>query len=58
MSMTEYYQDSVPAPVPFWLKPIYCGLIKTDTLIRVIRLRQEVSHDDRETQDLYGRVQA
>ena len=22
MSMTEYYQDSVPAPVPFWLKPL------------------------------------
>jgi hypothetical protein len=22
MSMTEYYQDSVPAPVPFWLKPV------------------------------------
>ena len=22
VSMTEYYQDSVPAPVPFWLKPI------------------------------------
>ena len=22
MSMTEYYQASVPAPVPFWLKPV------------------------------------
>ena len=20
--MTEYYQDSVPAPVPFWRKPV------------------------------------
>jgi hypothetical protein len=22
MSMTEYSQDSVPAPVPFWRKPV------------------------------------
>jgi hypothetical protein len=35
-----------------------CGLIETDTLIRVVRLKKEVSHDDRETQDLYGRIQA
>lgn len=45
-------------PLDFALEVECCGLIKTDTLIRVIRLRKEVSYDDRETQDLYGRVQA
>ena len=34
VSMTEYYQDSVPAPVPFWLKPISIfGLVLITTFI-------------------------
>jgi hypothetical protein len=34
MSMTEYYQDSVPAPVPFWLKPVSIfGLVLITTFI-------------------------
>jgi hypothetical protein len=33
-----------------------CGLIKTDTLISVISVLQEVSTHGRETQDLYGRM--
>src|SRR6266403_1194495 len=35
-----------------------CGLIGTDTSKRVIRSAAEVSNDDRETPNLYGRVQA
>ena len=34
VSMTEYYQDSVPAPVPFWLKPLSIfGLVLITTFI-------------------------
>ena len=34
MSMTEYYQDSVPAPVPFWRKPVSIfGLVLITTFI-------------------------
>ena len=34
VSMTEYYQDSVPAPVPFWLKPVsILGLVLITTFI-------------------------
>ena len=34
VSMTEYYQDSVPAPVPFWLKPVSIfGLVLITTFI-------------------------
>jgi hypothetical protein len=34
MSVTEYYQDSVPAPVPFWLKPgSIFGLVLITTFI-------------------------
>ena len=35
MSMTEYYQDSVPAPVLFWLKPVSIfGLVPITTFIK------------------------
>jgi hypothetical protein len=35
MSMTGYYQDSVPAPVPFWLKPVSIfGLVLITTFIK------------------------
>ena len=34
MSMTGYYQDPVPAPVPFWLKPLSIfGLVLITTFI-------------------------
>ena len=34
VSMTEYYQDSVPAPVPFWRKPLSIfGLVLITTFI-------------------------
>jgi hypothetical protein len=34
MSMTGYYQDPVPAPVPFWLKPgSIFGLVLITTFI-------------------------
>jgi hypothetical protein len=34
LSMPEYYQDSVPAPVPFWRKPVSIfGLLLITTFI-------------------------
>ena len=34
VSMTKYYQDSVPAPVPFWRKPLSIfGLVLITTFI-------------------------
>jgi hypothetical protein len=37
--MTEYYRDSVPAPVPFWLKPVsILGLVLITTFIESSRL--------------------
>jgi hypothetical protein len=39
MSMTEYYQDSVPAPVPFWRKPVSIfGLVLITTFSESSRL--------------------
>jgi hypothetical protein len=34
VSMTGYYRDPVPAPVPFWLKPVSIfGLLLITTFI-------------------------
>ena len=34
VSMTGYYRDPVPAPAPFWLKPIsILGLVRITTFI-------------------------
>ncbi len=34
VSMTGYYRDPVPAPVPFWLKPVsILGLVLITTFI-------------------------
>ena len=34
VSMTRYYRDPVPAPVPFWLKPVsILGLVLITTFI-------------------------
>ena len=34
VSMTRYYQDPLPAPVPFWLKPVSIfGLVLITTFI-------------------------
>jgi hypothetical protein len=39
MSMTGYYRDPVPAPVPFWLKPVSIfGLLLITTFIESSRL--------------------
>jgi hypothetical protein len=35
VSMTRYYQDPVPAPVPFWRKPVSIfGLVLITTFIK------------------------
>ena len=39
MSMTESYHDSVPAPVPFWRKPVSIfGLVLITTFIESSRV--------------------
>jgi hypothetical protein len=51
----------VPTRVdPFCLSELAacCGLIKTDTSKRVTRWAKEVSHDGRETPDLYRSIYA
>jgi hypothetical protein len=39
VSMTGYYRDPVPAPVPFWLKPVsILGLLLITTFIESSRM--------------------
>ena len=39
VSMTRYYRDPVPAPVPFWLKPVsILGLLLITTFIERSRV--------------------